>query len=850
MRRVVTGWLGALALGLGLCIAGQGLAQDTPAQDKTAQDKTAQDKTGQGAVVRDKVVQPTVDASGTMVVTPSQPVQDTLADAAGPLDYDAWSKMAVAAEALIGNPAATASEIDQLRSQLVDWRSAFLGAQNANASRIATLRTQIAALGAAPAEGVSEPEDIAKRRVELGDQLVRLQAPGLAADEAYQRADGLIREIDALLRNRQADQLLQLWPMPINPANWPEAFRTASRITVVVYNEFRLKWASPTARATLGDVMPMVLGLLALAGLILWRGRLWIDRLIYRLQSSASARGRRIVAFLASLGQILIPVLGVVLVTVALTMTGMLGGLSLVLVAALPVVGTQFFIARWLGGRVFPTGEHAESPLGLVDERRVEGRVLSTSFGILLALETLRQVVLDQQQASQTATSVIAFPLIVVGGLMLFRMGHFLQQHLSAADTEETPASYGDKLMLILARAAMAVGVVAPLLAAVGYVPAASALVYPSVMSLALMALLLVLQQLIGEIYAVILRHDEAAKDALAPVLIGFVLALMTIPVFALIWGARVADLTELWNRFSEGVQLGQTRISPTVFLIFAIVFGVGYALTRVFQGALRSSILPRTALDQGGQTAVISGVGYLGIFLAALIAINAAGIDLSGLAIVAGALSVGIGFGLQTVVGNFVSGIILLIERPISEGDWIEVGTTQGIVKSISVRSTRIQTFDRSNVIVPNQDLISGTVTNFTRFSLSGRLIVPVGVAYGSDTRKVEAVLREIAEAQPMVVLTPPPAIILAGFGADSINFEMRMILRDVNFGLTVRSEINHAIVEAFAAQGIEIPFTQQDIHLRNVGELADALRAVPQGRAKPAVARAPAPEKGLPET
>jgi potassium-dependent mechanosensitive channel len=836
MRGSVTGWLGALALGFGLAVAGQGLAQG-------------------------EVVPPTVDASGTMVVTPTQaPVASETPSDAAALDYGAWAKMADAAEARIADPAATVSEIDALRGQLVDWRSAFLGAQNANSSRIATLRTQIAALGEAPAEGVSEPEDIAKRRVELGDQLVRLQAPGLAADEAYQRADGLIREIDTLLRNRQADQLLQLWPMPINPANWPEAFHAASQITVAVYNEFRLKWASPNARAVLGDVMPMVLALLALAALILWRGRPWIDQLIYRLQSSTSVRGRRIVAFLASLGQILIPVTGVVLVTVALVMTGMLGGLSAVIIGALPVMGTQFFIARWLGGRVFPTGEHAESPLGLVAERRVEGRLLSTSFGILLALETLRRVMLDQQQASQTATSVIAFPLIVVGGLMLFRMGHFLQQHLTAADTPEEPASYGDRLMLVLARGAMAIGIVAPILAAVGYVPAASALVYPAVMSLALMALLLVLQQLIGEIYALIKHRDEAAKDALAPVLIGFVLALMTIPLFALIWGARVADLTELWNRFSEGVPLGQTRISPTVFLIFAVVFGIGYALTRVFQGALRASILPRTALDQGGQNAVVSGVGYLGIFLAALIAINSAGIDLSGLAIVAGALSVGIGFGLQTVVGNFVSGIILLIERPISEGDWIEVGTTQGIVKSISVRSTRIQTFDRSNVIVPNQDLISGTVTNFTRFSLSGRLIVPVGVAYGSDTRKVEAVLREIAEAQPMVVLTPPPAIILAGFGADSINFEMRMILRDVNFGLTVRSDINHAIVAAFAEQGIEIPFTQQDIHLRNIGELADALRAVPGGRARPAALDSaasapenssdPAPEKGLPST
>ena len=506
------------------------------------------------------------------------------------------------------------------------------------------------------------------------------------------------------------------------------------------------------------------------------------------------------------------------------------------------MMGLQFFGVRWLGGRIFPTAAHAPSPLGLVTERRGEGRVLSASFGVLLALETLRRVVLDQQQASEAATSVISFPLIVICGLLLFRMGHFLQQHLSAAETSEDKPGYVTQFALLLARGAMLLGLLGPVLAAVGYISAASAMVYPAVMSMGLVALLLVVQQLTEDGYALLTRQDEdASRTALAPVLIGFALMLATLPLFALIWGARLADLTELWTQFREGVQLGDTRISPTVFLIFAAIFGIGYGLTRLFQSALKTSVLPRTALDQGGQNAVVSGIGYIGIFLAALVGINAAGIDLSGLAIVAGALSVGIGFGLQTVVSNFVSGIILLIERPVSEGDWIEVGTTQGIVKSISVRSTRIQTFDRSDVIVPNSDLISGRVTNYTRFSLSGRLIVPIGVAYGSDTRKVEAVLLEIAEAQPMVVLTPPPQIVLAGFGADSINFEMRVILRDVNFGVSVRSEINHEIARAFTEHGIEIPFTQQDIHLRNIDELAAALRSIPQPKAAPA--------KGKPE-
>jgi potassium-dependent mechanosensitive channel len=768
------------------------------------------------------------------------------ADAApSSLDYAAWAAMAERAETVIADRATPGDTLEQVRAQLVDWREAFLVAQSANSARIGSLRSQIAALGPAPAEGTVEATEIADRRTELSDQLVRLQAPGIAADEAYSRADGLIREIDLLLRERQADELLRLWPAPINPANWPAAVRALSSVAVGLWTETAGQWQRADARAQLGDNLPLTVLFLALAGGLLWRGRSWIERLVQRLQGNASARGRRLWSLIASLGQIAIPTIGVLALTTALQLTGMLGPLGDSVVKSLTEIGFVFFAAVWLGGQIFPAVPTADTVLHLSDDRRAKGRFATSAFGLLLGLEILRKAVLEPIGAGEAALAVLQFPILVLGGLVLLRLGHILRRHKTTDKVGEDIPLFRNRILGLLAQAAVIVGVLGPVLAAVGYVAAGAALIFPAGLSLALVALLFILQQVVDDLFTLLIRSDDPGRVALVPVLVSFASTLASLPLFALIWGARFEDLTELWTRFREGFQLGDTRISPTDFLFFAVIFAVGYMLTRLFQGALKSTVLPKTSLDQGGQNAISAGVGYVGIFLAGLIAINSTGIDLSGLAIVAGALSVGIGFGLQNIVSNFVSGIILLIERPVSEGDWIEVGNVQGIVRAISVRSTRIQTFDRTDVIVPNTDLVAGRVTNWTRFNLTGRLIVPVGVVFDSDTRQVERVLREIAEAQPMAILNPPPVVAFMGFAGDAMMFEIRVILRDVNFTLEVRSEINHQIVARFAAAGIGLAHASRELTHRFAAERAAAERVepvvLPKAATKPEASKGP---------
>lgn len=738
------------------------------------------------------------------------------------LELDAWRDFASEAETQIDSRFVSDEALTALRAQLVAFRSQFLAAQDVNATRIATVREQISALGPPPEEGATEAEEVAARRAELNEQLTQLQAPGIAAQEAFRRADGLIRQIDTIQRERQAEALLALWPSPMNPVNWVAAADSLWGTTFAFVTQVIGATEDPARMREFRSNLPVSIVLLLISGFVLLRGRAWIERAVARLlDDSGSRRSRRLLAYLISLTQILVPVTALFALSLALELTSLLGEIGSLLTSAMVTGGLAYFVARWAGRQVFPVGETSRAILTLTAPRRREGRLWANVIGATVAAGFLIEAYLPPEGQSDAANAVFAFPLLVLLGLMVLRLGMLLVQHYRNVAEANTEIRFFDRMIITLGKALMVVGFAAPLFAAVGYVQAAQAVLFSTVGSLGLIVGLLFLMQLDEDVYGVIVERGderaEGAEDALIPSLINFGLVILSLPVFAIIWGVRPTELLEIWQTLREGFRIGETRISPTNIISFVVVFSIGYFATRAVQGALGSSVLPKTKIDKGGQKAIISGTGYIGIFLAALIAISTAGIDLSGLAIVAGALSVGIGFGLQNIVSNFISGVILLIERPVAEGDWIEVGGTMGVVRSISVRSTVIETFDRTDVTVPNADLIQGTVTNWTRYNSLGRVTIPVGVAYGSDTRKVARILKEIGENEPLALVDPAPQVHFMEFGESSLDFELRLVLSDVGFGMSVRTELRHQIIERFAEEGIEIPFAQRDVWLRN---------------------------------
>ena len=269
-------------------------------------------------------------------------------------------------------------------------------------------------------------------------------------------------------------------------------------------------------------------------------------------------------------------------------------------------------------------------------------------------------------------------------------------------------------------------------------------------------------------------------------------------------WEVSTADLFDTVRNIPFGFKIGEIRVSFQAILAAILVLVLLLVLMRIIQRWLERELLPRTGLEPSLQLSIVAIFGYVGAITAIALALSGLGFDLQKIALIAGALSVGIGFGLQSIVSNFVSGLILLTERPIRVGDSIVVKGEEGWVRRVRVRATEIETFDRASVIIPNSEFITGVVKNWTRANRLGRIVVKVGVSYETDPDRVRDILTDIANAHPQIVQTPPPAAYLVAFGETQLEFELRCVVAEVEKGLSVRSELHYAIIQKFREAGI----------------------------------------------
>lgn len=299
--------------------------------------------------------------------------------------------------------------------------------------------------------------------------------------------------------------------------------------------------------------------------------------------------------------------------------------------------------------------------------------------------------------------------------------------------------------------------------------------------------------------------------------LVDMALIIICLPVVAAIIGVEWEGIKLLILQAVSGIEIGGITISLSSLATAIMLFFILLALTRFFQKILAQKVLTKTRMAESVRLSIVQIVGYIGLTIALMASISSVGFDLSNLALIAGALSVGIGFGLQSIVSNFVSGLILLFERPIKVGDWVVVSSGEGLVKKISVRATEIETFDRTSIIIPNSELISSSVKNWTLKDRIGRVIITVGVSYNADPHRVHNLLLEVAAENNAITSSPAPSVHFKDFGDNALIFDLRVFLKNISDRYRVETELRLVIWDKLKEEGIEIPFPQRDLHIRS---------------------------------
>jgi small-conductance mechanosensitive channel len=275
--------------------------------------------------------------------------------------------------------------------------------------------------------------------------------------------------------------------------------------------------------------------------------------------------------------------------------------------------------------------------------------------------------------------------------------------------------------------------------------------------------------------------------------------------------------------------------LSGGVITVGSVLVGIGIALSSVLVanllGRWARRALDARGLPLGTQFAASKIVGYVTLAVGFMVAFTSMGLKLDALIATSTVLAVGIGFGLQNVAQNFVSGIILLLEQPVRKGDFVRVGDALGIVDDIGLRATHIVTRDEVTIIVPNSSLITASVINHSRPSKKLRMRIGVGVAYGTDTLRVRDELLAVAKEARHVLLEPPPEVRFEGFGESSLDFGLLVWIAEPQNDLRISSDLRFAIDAAFRRAGIEIPFPQRDVHVRSGLEALAGRRASSRG-------------------
>ncbi len=724
------------------------------------------------------------------------------------------------------NPGASDDQFSEVRRTLETIKLNATKAGADLASPIANLSQQLARLGAPPAAGQVEAPAIASQRNQLNQLLARLSAAQKQTDLIATEADQLAGAVSAQQRDRFFQRIFNPGKSIFDPGLWADTAEGVSVFNTRVGSLISNWWQSQRDGARLTGLLLLPAALMLLVGL----GGL-LRRVVRRFfppgwggaDGQVTALDRLWRAASITVWLVLGSVLLWILVYTTLALSELLTPRFEILVDA--ALRTLFSVMTTAGfGWLLAAPGRPDWRLIAVDERSARSLpVLLGATSLVNAGSTSLRDVSDalfmpvNQTIGISALAALVLIVLMSATLLLIRR-----------EAAEGPVGGADRYILtgfvrFLPLIWLALGVAAAALM-LGYVALAYFIAGQTFRTTLVLSFLALIHHLVDAASAALTDRTTALGRALRRVssmgeraierlglavrtIFDVVLVALGVPWLLAIWTVTWIDLSSLLTRVALGFKVGSITISPGSIVLMLATLAAVVVLTRLFTRWLDRRVLADMRLNKGVQDSIHTGANYLGYVVAAAIALSVMGIDLSNIAIVAGALGVGIGFGLQSIVNNFVSGLILLAERPIRVGDWVVTAAGEGIVRKINVRSTEIETFDACSIIVPNSDLITEPVKNWMHRSTNGRFTVPVTVSYGSDAHAVAEVLLAEARRNPGIADVPPPVVQLTRFGPQGLEFEVKAYVSHVFDGPQVASDLRLAILDTFAKKQITIP-------------------------------------------
>lgn len=803
---------------------------------------------------------------------PAAPAQSEAADFKARLGkwQDALNK--AANRVAVGDLANT--EYEALRAELTKVQQDAREAGGAAAAQRETAQRMLDALGPPPAQGApAEEAGVAAERKRLSQTIAELEGRGKQADLIVTRVDILLRTAADQRMTQLTEQLVKRGPVPLLPSVW------AALPEQVAYMQERVTRAF-TVVLDEGEWRERFLGLAVLTALLFFIA--WpVSRALLRRYGHRDLPGdtaeaaqrpsyrQRVVAMaVEATAHCLMPVVPTVALSGALVgllrevydtgpLTTLIVGVSGGLTAFFLVTG----VARATLAPDHPAWQLAD--LDPASARRLVRRIVLAAVGLALAgtgIGLTEGLFTPPEMRAVVGFGTMVLIAVSLLSLLLPHRLWIAAAEPAAEDDCGCPADSPDvtappaespaepaKPRVVWLRLRLLIAAVALLslaASAAGYLTLA---VYASKLMLTTIIIggvLLVARGVLRELLCVVLERKGGpmaeVRDTVVVTdrgrrLVGHAgraaidLGLLAVASFFVLplTGMTVTEMKGVADSFLGGITVGGVRIVPGDIMSAFLVLGVVVMVTRFVQRQLDERVLRRVAIDEGVRNSIRTGVGYLGTTMAVLMSVGSLGLDLSSLAMIASALSVGIGFGLQNVVSNFISGLIMLVERPVKVGDWVVVNGLEGTVRRISVRATEIQTFQRASVIIPNSEFISKAVVNWTLKDKTTRIEIKVRVTYDSDVRLVDTLLLKIALEHHLVLRNPEPVVMFRDFGPSGPEFELRAFVANTDHILPVRNELRMRIIEEFRSQGIEMPFDQRVVHMPKVEAMLEALLA-----------------------